>query len=96
MVDPYSAAFSAIGGAVAGGPSSASTGALDQRQYQDGSGWTVATGSARADGAQIIRSGDPNGSPLGGALAGAIGGFDYTTLAIVALVAVVLIRVLRK
>lgn len=93
-MDPYSAAFSAIGGAAAGGPSSAANGAVDQRLYQDGSGWSVATSSGRAEGATIVRSGEQGA--MGGALAAGFAGLDLTTLAMLALAAVVAIKVLRR
>lgn len=95
-MDPYSAAFSAIGGAAAGGPSSAANGAVDQRLYQDGSGWTVATSSGGATGATIVRSGEesPMGAGLAAGLAGGLG--TPMMLALLALAAVVAIKALRK
>lgn len=36
---------------------------FDSRGFLDGSGWTVATGSADARGATMTRSGDPFGAP---------------------------------
>lgn len=95
-MDPYSAAFSAIGSAAAGGPSAAHSGTSgDSRLYQDGSGWTVSTSRGQATGATIVRSGEEGAT--GSALAaGLAGGFDITTLAMIALVAVIALKVLRK
>lgn len=92
---PYAAAFSAIGGAAAGGPSSAQSGTSgDSRLYQDGSGWTVSTGRGESTGATIVRSGE--GSPMGGAMAAGLAGFDLTTIALLAIGGAIAVRVLRK
>lgn len=63
----------------------------DVRSSFDGSGWTVSTGKARADGATITRSDDPFGSsPLQTA-----GGSPWLNLAMLGMVAVVALRFLR-
>ena len=43
-------------------PTSSGSGVFDSRGFLDGSGWTVATGSAKATGATQERSADPMGA----------------------------------
>ena len=87
-MDPYSAAFSAIGGAVAGGPSSADSGFGTIGNQFDGSGWTVSTGRGQSTGATIARA--------DGANVPSLGGFDINTIAILALVGVVAWKALQR
>ena len=65
----------------------------DARSFFDGSGWTVSTGSARATGATLTRSGDPFG-PSTLQTAGVSG--PWAQLAMLAVVAVIALRLLRK
>lgn len=88
-MDPYSAAFSAIGGAVAGGPSSAESGVGTIGNQFDGSGWTVSTGKGQATGATIAKA-------EGGATVPSLGGFDVNTLAVLAVVGLIAWRALKR
>lgn len=88
-VDPYSAAFSAIGGAMAGGPSSAESGVGSIGNQLDGSGWTVSTGRGQSTGATIARA-------EGGATVPSIGGLDVTTLAVLVVLGLVAWRATKR
>lgn len=88
-MDPYSAAFSAIGSAAAGGPSSAESGVGTIGNQFDGSGWTVSTGKGQTTGATIAKA-------EGGASVPSLGGFDVNTLAVLAVVALVAWKALAR
>lgn len=94
MIPPQvmAAGVQALGAAVAGGPSAAHSGVIgDTRNWLDGSGWTVSTGSARAQGGTIAPA---SSAP---ALAGSLlGGIDMTTALLGILAAFVLVRVLKR
>lgn len=89
--DPYAAAFSALGTAAAGAPSSAATGAQSFGSAFNADGWTVSTGQGTARGGTVANSGAPGANVLP-ALAG---GLDLTSLAVVGLLALVLFKVLK-
>lgn len=88
-------AMGALGQAAAGGPSSAESGIGSANNFLDGSGWTVSTGQGKSTGATIVKS-DPGTSPMGGAMAAGLAGFDVTTVAMLAIAAVVAIKVLKR
>lgn len=88
----------ALGGAIAGAPSTAVS-AADAWGMFDSSGWTVATGGSKADGAIVgpKSGGEKYGAGMAGALGGLSGGLSgLLPWLIVGAVGVAMVRAWRK
>lgn len=86
--------MNALGAAIAGAPSTAVS-AADAWGMFDNSGWTVATGSAKADGAIVGPKG--GGEKYGSGIAGAVGGLSgLLPWLIVGAVGVAMVKAWRK
>lgn len=84
----------ALGGAIAGAPSTAVSHA-DAWGMFDSSGWTVATGGSKADGAIVGPKG--GGEKYGSGIAGAVGGLSgLLPWLIVGAVGVAMVKAWRK
>lgn len=84
-VDPWSAGFAALGGAIGGAPSSAASGPQNFAPTFDASGWTVTTGGGYTNGATITKPNQAQPLAAGGAL-------DLQSLAVMGLIGILFWR----